>query len=45
VAVSTVRSHVRSMCGKTHSHGVRALVGQVAVLPPLGMPRLHDPLH
>jgi DNA-binding CsgD family transcriptional regulator len=45
VAVSTVRSHVRSMCAKTRSHGVRALVGQVAVLPPLGMPRLLDPLH
>jgi DNA-binding CsgD family transcriptional regulator len=41
VAVSTVRSHVRSMCAKTHSHGVRALVGQVAVLPP----RVNDPLH
>jgi DNA-binding CsgD family transcriptional regulator len=45
VAVSTVRSHVRSMCAKTQSHGVRSLVGKVAVLPPLGMPRLHDPLH
>jgi DNA-binding CsgD family transcriptional regulator len=45
VAVSTIRSHVRSMCAKTQSHGVRALVGKVAVLPPLGMPRLHDPLH
>jgi DNA-binding CsgD family transcriptional regulator len=45
VAVSTVRSHVRSMCAKTHSHGVRALVGQVAVLPPVGMPRLHGPMH
>jgi DNA-binding CsgD family transcriptional regulator len=45
VAVSTVRSHVRSMCAKTHSHGVRALVGQVAVLPPVGMPRLNGPVH
>lgn len=36
VAVSTVRSHVRSMCAKTQSNGVRALVGRVAVLPPLG---------
>ena len=36
VAVSTVRSHVRSLCAKTQSNGVRALVGQVAVLPPLG---------
>jgi DNA-binding CsgD family transcriptional regulator len=45
VAVSTIRSHVRSMCAKTHSHGVRALVGQVAVLPPIGAARLQDPLH
>lgn len=36
VAVSTIRSHVRSMCAKTQTNGVRALVGQVAVLPPLG---------
>jgi DNA-binding CsgD family transcriptional regulator len=45
VAVSTVRSHVRSLCAKTHSNGVRALVGQVAVLPPLGATHLQDPLH
>jgi DNA-binding CsgD family transcriptional regulator len=45
VAVSTIRSHVRSMCAKTHSHGVRALVGQVAVLPPIGAAHLQDPLH
>jgi DNA-binding CsgD family transcriptional regulator len=45
VAVSTVRSHVRSLCAKTHSNGVRALVGQVAVLPPIGAAHLHDPLH
>jgi DNA-binding CsgD family transcriptional regulator len=45
VAVSTVRSHVRSLCTKTHSNGVRALVGQVAVLPPLGAVQLQDPLH
>ena len=45
VAVSTVRSHVRSLCAKTHSNGVRALVGQVAVLPPLGTAHLQDPLH
>lgn len=45
VAVSTVRSHVRSLCVKTHSNGVRALVGQVAVLPPIGASLLHDPLH
>ncbi|GAB3668162.1 hypothetical protein GCM10028813_51340 [Ramlibacter alkalitolerans] len=45
VAVSTVRSHVRSLCAKTRSNGVRALVGQVAVLPPLGATYLQDPLH
>ncbi|GAB3776237.1 hypothetical protein GCM10028796_53360 [Ramlibacter monticola] len=45
VAVSTVRSHVRSLCTKTHTNGVRALVGQVAVLPPLGAAFLQDPLH
>jgi DNA-binding CsgD family transcriptional regulator len=45
VAVSTIRSHVRSMCAKTQSNGVRALVGQVAVLPPIGAAPLHDPLH
>ena len=45
VAVSTIRSHVRSMCAKTHSNGVRALVGQLAVLPPIGAARLQDPLH
>lgn len=44
VAVSTVRSHVRSLCAKTQSNGVRALVGRVAVLPPLG-PALHHPVH
>lgn len=44
VAVSTVRSHVRSMCAKTQSSGVRALVGRVAVLPPLGS-SLHHPMH
>jgi DNA-binding NarL/FixJ family response regulator len=35
VAVSTVRSHVRSLCLKTASSGVRALVNRVAILPPL----------
>lgn len=45
VAVSTVRSHVRSLCAKTQSNGVRALVGQVAVLPPVGASHLHDALH
>jgi DNA-binding CsgD family transcriptional regulator len=45
VAVSTIRSHVRSLCAKTQSHGVRELVGQVAVLPPLAVARLMDPVH
>lgn len=45
VAVSTVRSHVRSLCAKTQSNSVRALVGQVAVLPPLGAARLHERVH
>ena len=45
VAVSTIRSHVRSMCAKTHSNGVRALVGQVAVLPPIGTCQMQDPVH
>ncbi|MBC5783960.1 LuxR family transcriptional regulator [Ramlibacter sp. USB13] len=45
VAVSTIRSHVRSMCAKTHCHGVRALVAQVAVLPPIGAAHLQDPVH
>ncbi|MDB5860345.1 MAG: transcriptional regulator, LuxR family-like protein [Ramlibacter sp.] len=44
VAVSTVRSHVRSLCAKTQCNGVRALVGRVAVLPPLGS-SLHHPVH
>ncbi|WP_188708782.1 helix-turn-helix transcriptional regulator [Polaromonas eurypsychrophila] len=39
VAVSTVRSHVRSLCAKTGSSGVRELVNRVAALPPVA------PLH
>ena len=35
VAVSTVRSHVRSLCAKTSTRGVRQLVNLVATLPPL----------
>lgn len=35
VAVSTVRSHVRSLCAKTGSSGVRELVNRVAILPPV----------
>lgn len=44
VAVSTVRSHVRSLCAKTASSGVRELVHRVAVLPPVA-PELWTPVH
>ena len=37
IAVSTVRSHVRSLCIKTGSKGSRELVSRVATLPPVGM--------
>jgi DNA-binding CsgD family transcriptional regulator len=45
VAVSTVRSHVRSLCAKTRSSGVRELVNRVAVLPPVAPALLHEPMH
>lgn len=45
VAVSTVRSHVRSMCAKTRCSGVRELVNRVAVLPPIAPPFWHEPMH
>lgn len=46
VAVSTVRSHVRSLCAKTRSSGVRELVNRVAMLPPLApTPLLHETTH
>jgi DNA-binding CsgD family transcriptional regulator len=45
VAVSTVRSHVRSLCAKTRSSGVRELVSRVAVLPPVAPPFWHEPMH
>jgi DNA-binding CsgD family transcriptional regulator len=35
VAVSTIRSHVRSLCAKTGSSGVRELINRVAILPPI----------
>jgi DNA-binding CsgD family transcriptional regulator len=35
VAVSTIRSHVRSLCAKTSTHGVRQLINLVAALPQL----------
>ena len=42
VAVSTVRTHVRSLCAKTASNGARELVNMVATLPPVGpMSRLN----
>jgi DNA-binding CsgD family transcriptional regulator len=45
VAVSTVRSHVRSLCSKTRSSGVRELVSRVAVLPPVAPPFWSEPMH
>jgi DNA-binding CsgD family transcriptional regulator len=44
VAVSTVRSHVRSLCAKTGSSGMRELVTRVAVLPPVA-PVWHEAFH
>ena len=35
VAVSTIRSHVRSLCVKTSTHGVRQLINLVTALPQL----------
>jgi DNA-binding CsgD family transcriptional regulator len=45
VAVSTVRSHVRSLCAKTRSSGVRELVGRLAVLPPVAPAFPHEAVH
>jgi DNA-binding CsgD family transcriptional regulator len=45
VAVSTVRSHVRSLCAKTRSSGVRELVSRVAMLPPVAPALRCDPVH
>jgi DNA-binding CsgD family transcriptional regulator len=45
VAVSTVRSHVRSLCSKTRSSGVRELVSRLAVLPPVAPPFWSEPMH
>lgn len=42
VAVSTVRSHVRSLCAKTRTNGVRELVGRLAVLPPVAPAFPHE---
>ena len=43
VAVSTIRSHVRSLCAKTSTHGVRQLINLVTALPPLA-PALTTPI-
>jgi DNA-binding CsgD family transcriptional regulator len=45
VAVSTVRSHVRSLCAKTRSSGVRDLVSRVAMLPPVAPTLMSEPRH
>ncbi len=45
VAVSTIRSHVRSLCAKTRSRGVRELVNRVAVLPPVAPIVEQDQVH
>ncbi|MDB5945073.1 MAG: transcriptional regulator, LuxR family-like protein [Ramlibacter sp.] len=45
VAVSTVRSHIRSLCAKTRSSGVRELVNRVAVLPPVAPTLRHEVMH
>jgi DNA-binding CsgD family transcriptional regulator len=43
VAVSTVRSHVRSLCAKTRTSSVRELVSRVAMLPPVAPALLTEP--
>ena len=35
VGEATVRTHVRNICAKTHSSGIREVVKRLAVLPPL----------
>ncbi|MBX3658198.1 MAG: LuxR family transcriptional regulator [Ramlibacter sp.] len=45
VAVSTVRSHVRSLCAKTRSSGVRELMNRVAVLPPVAPALRYEQMH
>ena len=45
VAVSTVRSHVRSLCAKTRSSGVRELVSRIAVLPPVAPSLWQESMH
>lgn len=45
IAVSTVRSHVRSLCAKTRSSSVRELVKRVALLPPVAPSLWPEPVH
>lgn len=45
VAVSTVRSHIRSLCAKTRSSGVREMVNRVAVLPPVAPTLRNEVMH
>jgi DNA-binding CsgD family transcriptional regulator len=45
VAVSTVRSHIRSLCAKTRAGSVRELVGRLAVLPPVTPVFPHEAIH
>jgi DNA-binding CsgD family transcriptional regulator len=45
VAVSTVRSHVRSICAKTRTGSVRELVQRVAVLPAVAAAFPHEAVH
>jgi DNA-binding CsgD family transcriptional regulator len=45
VAVSTIRSHVRSICAKTRANSVRELVRHVAVLPPVAPAFPHEATH
>jgi DNA-binding CsgD family transcriptional regulator len=45
VAVSTIRSHVRSLCAKTRANGVRDLVNRVARLPPVAPALRQEAMH
>ncbi len=35
VGEATVRTHIRNICAKTHSNGIREVVKRLALLPPL----------
>jgi DNA-binding CsgD family transcriptional regulator len=45
IAVSTVRSHIRNLCAKTHCKGMRELAGRLAVLPPVTTAFPHEATH